>query len=177
MADARPLPRISDRPVEGASPEVFAAAREGIRKSHRGQLSPSLIIDLAEMAATVPFQQGWDAEAGKFMEAKDSPQSRGLRHIFFAERESVKIPGITKDTPITEIKSAGIIGAGTMGGGIAMNFLNAGIPVTIVETAQDALDRGLAVIRRNYENTAKKGRMTMDDVETRMGLLLSLIHI
>ncbi|MFC3835289.1 MULTISPECIES: 3-hydroxyacyl-CoA dehydrogenase NAD-binding domain-containing protein [Deinococcus] len=177
MADARPLPRISDRPVEGASPEVFAAAREGIKKSHRGQLSPSLIIDLAEMAATVPFQQGWDAEAGKFMEAKDSPQSRGLRHIFFAERESARIPGITKDTPTTEIKSAGIIGAGTMGGGIAMNFLNAGIPVTIVETAQDALDRGLAVIRRNYENTAKKGRMTMDDVETRMGLLTPTVDM
>ncbi|WP_412028808.1 3-hydroxyacyl-CoA dehydrogenase NAD-binding domain-containing protein [Deinococcus yunweiensis] len=171
MADVRPLPRISELAVQGGTPEVFAAAREGIKKTHRGQLSPSLIVDLAEMAATTPFEEGWDAEAAKFMEAKDSPQSRGLRHIFFAERESAKIPGITKDTPITEIKSAGIIGAGTMGGGIAMNFLNAGIPVTIVETAQDALDRGLGVIRKNYENTAKKGRMSMDDVETRMALL------
>ena len=123
------------------------------------------------MAAAVPFQEGWDAEATKFMEAKDSPQSRGLRHIFFAERESAKIPGITKDTPTTEIRSAGIIGAGTMGGGIAMNFLNAGIPVTIVETQQEALDRGLGVIRRNYENTAKKGRMSLEDVEARMALL------
>ncbi|MCD0161575.1 enoyl-CoA hydratase/isomerase family protein [Deinococcus sp. 6YEL10] len=171
MADARPLPRISERSVPGATPDVFAAARQGIRKTHRGQLSPSLIVDLAEMAAAVPFQEGWDAEATKFMEAKDSPQSRGLRHIFFAERESAKIPGITKDTPTTEIKSAGIIGAGTMGGGIAMNFLNVGIPVTIVETQQEALDRGLSVIRRNYENTAKKGRMSMEDVEARMGLL------
>ncbi|QFP76301.1 3-hydroxyacyl-CoA dehydrogenase NAD-binding domain-containing protein [Deinococcus sp. AJ005] len=170
-ADARPLPRISEKGVEGGSPEVFAAAREGIKKSHRGQLSPSLIIDLTEMAANKPFQEGWDAESGKFLEAMNSPQSRGLRHIFFAEREAGKIPGITKETPTTEIKSAGIIGAGTMGGGIAMNFLNAGIPVTIVETQQEALDRGLGVIRKNYENTAKKGRMSMEDVEKRMSML------
>ncbi|MFC4425296.1 3-hydroxyacyl-CoA dehydrogenase NAD-binding domain-containing protein [Deinococcus navajonensis] len=176
-ADSRPLPRISERHVEGGSPEVFAAAREGIKKTHRGQLSPSLIIDLAEMAATRPFQEGWDAEAAKFMQAKDSPQSRGLRHIFFAERESAKIPGLGKDTPVSEIRSAGIIGAGTMGGGIAMNFLNVGIPVTIVETAQEALDRGLGVIRKNYENTARKGRMTMDDVEKRMALLTPSLNM
>ncbi|GGN30715.1 3-hydroxyacyl-CoA dehydrogenase NAD-binding domain-containing protein [Deinococcus daejeonensis] len=171
VADARPLPRISERGVDGAAPEVFAAARQGIKKSHRGQLSPELIIDLAEMAATVPFQDGWTAEATKFMQAKDSPQSRALRHVFFAEREAAKIPGLGKDTPTLDIRRAGIIGAGTMGGGIAMNFLNAGIPVTIVETTQEALDRGLGVIRRNYENTAKKGRMSQGDVETRMGLL------
>ncbi|MXV18430.1 3-hydroxyacyl-CoA dehydrogenase NAD-binding domain-containing protein [Deinococcus xianganensis] len=171
VADTRPLPRISERGVDGATPEVFAAARQGIKKSHRGQLSPELIIDLAEMAASVPFADGWPAEATKFMQAKDSPQSRALRHVFFAEREAAKIPGLGKDTPTLDIRRAGIIGAGTMGGGIAMNFLNAGIPVTIVETTQEALDRGLGVIRRNYENTAKKGRMSQDDVETRMGLL------
>ena len=170
-ADARPLPRVSERSVEGGSPEVFAAAREGLKKTHRGQLSPSHIVDLAEMAATKPFQEGWDAEADRFVDSLNSPQSRGLRHIFFAEREAGKIRGLSKDTPTTEIKSAGIIGAGTMGGGIAMNFLNVGIPVTIVETSQEALDRGLGVIRKNYENTAKKGRMTQDDVEKRMGLL------
>ncbi len=176
-ADARPLPRISERSVEGGSPEVFAAARESIKKTHRGQLSPSLIIDLAEMAASKPFQEGWDAEAGKFLEAMNSPQSRGLRHIFFAEREAGKIPGIDKNTPTTEIKSAGIIGAGTMGGGIAMNFLNAGIPVTIVETAQEALDRGLGVIRKNYENTARKGRISMEDVEKRMSMLTPTLNM
>ncbi|WP_161882346.1 3-hydroxyacyl-CoA dehydrogenase NAD-binding domain-containing protein [Deinococcus alpinitundrae] len=169
-ADQRPLPRISEKAAEG-SPEVFAAAREGIKKTHQGQLAPGLIIDLAEKATTIPFQEGWDAEASLFMQAKDSPQSRGLRHIFFAEREAGKIAGLGKDTPQSEIKAVGIIGAGTMGGGIAMNFLNAGLPVTIVETAQDALDRGLATIRKNYENTARKGRMTQDDVEKRMGLL------
>ncbi|GAA5514672.1 fatty acid oxidation complex subunit alpha [Deinococcus carri] len=170
-ADQRPLPRISERQVQDASPELFAAAREGLKKTHRGQLSPGLIVDLAEMAATKPFQEGWDAEARLFMQAKDSPQSRGLRHIFFAEREAGKIPGLTKDTPTTEINQAGIIGAGTMGGGIAMNFLNVGIPVTTVETSQEALDRGLSTIRRNYENTAKKGRLTMEQVEQRMNLL------
>lgn len=170
-ANIRPLPRVSERTVADASPEVFAAARGGIKKTHRGQLSPGYIVDLAEMAASQPFAVGWEAEARLFMDAKDSPQSRGLRHIFFAERESAKIPGLGKDTPTTDIKKAGIIGAGTMGGGIAMNFLNAGIPVTIVETSQEALDRGLSVIRRNYENSAKKGRMTMEDVEKRMGLL------
>ncbi|WP_104990365.1 3-hydroxyacyl-CoA dehydrogenase NAD-binding domain-containing protein [Deinococcus sp. NW-56] len=176
-ANLRPLPRISERTVEGVSPQVFAAAREGIKKTHRGQLSPSFIIDLAEMTTTQPFAVGWEEEARLFMAAKDSPQSRGLRHIFFAEREAGKIPGITKDTPTTDIGSAGIIGAGTMGGGIAMNFLNVGIPVTIVETTQEALDRGLSVIRRNYENTAKKGRLSMEDVEKRMSLLTPTLNM
>jgi len=163
--------------VEGASPQVFEAARQGLLKTHRGQLSPSLIIDLVELAATQPFAVGWDAEVRLFTQAKDSPQSRGLRHIFFAEREAGKIPGLTKDTPTTDIRQVGIIGAGTMGGGIAMNFLNAGIPVTIVETAQEALDRGISVIRRNYENTAKKGRLTLEDVEKRMGLLTPTLNM
>ncbi|ULH15160.1 3-hydroxyacyl-CoA dehydrogenase NAD-binding domain-containing protein [Deinococcus sp. KNUC1210] len=176
IAQARPLPRISERVAEGSA-ELFAAARAGLGKTHKGQLAPGLIVDLAEAATQKPFQEGWDAEAALFMQAKDSPQSRGLRHIFFAEREAGKIPGLGKNTPQLDIRSAGIIGAGTMGGGIAMNFLNVGIPVTIVETAQDALDRGLGVIRKNYENTAKKGRMSMDDVEKRMALLTPTLNM
>ena len=101
----------------------------------------------------------------------DRQQSRAQRYVFFAERKVWKIADVPDDTPTLPIKKVGVIGAGTMGGGIAMNFLNAGIPVTIVETAQEALDRGLGTIRRNYENTAKKGRLTQADVETRMGLL------
>ncbi len=169
--DVTPLPRVSDRAAEGGSPDLFAAAREGIKKTHKGQYSPDLIVDLTETATQKPFAEGYAEEGVKFMQAKDSPQSRGLRHIFFAEREAGKIPGLDKNTPQTEIRSAGIIGAGTMGGGIAMNFLNVGIPVTIVETTQEALDRGLSVVRKNYENTARKGRMTTDDVEKRMALL------
>ncbi|MGI8746865.1 MAG: 3-hydroxyacyl-CoA dehydrogenase NAD-binding domain-containing protein [Deinococcus sp.] len=169
--DVTPLPRVSEKVAEGGSPELFAAARAGLGQTHKGQYSPGLIVDLVELSTSVPFEEGERREGELFLQAKDSPQSRGLRRLFFAERGAGKIPGLGKDTPQTEIRSAGIIGAGTMGGGIAMNFLNAGIPVTIVETGQEALDRGLGVIRRNYENTAKKGRLTMEEVEKRMGLL------
>ena len=175
--DTTPLPRVSEKAAEGGSPELFAAARDGIKKTHKGQYSPGLIVDLAEMATQKPFAEGYAEEGRLFMQAKDSPQSRGLRHIFFAEREAGKIAGLDKNTPQTEIRAAGIIGAGTMGGGIAMNFLNVGIPVTIVETTQEALDRGLSVVRKNYENTAKKGRMSMDDVEKRMGILTPTLNM
>ena len=175
--DTTPLPRVSEKAAEGGSPELFAAARDGIKKTHKGQYSPGLIVDLAEMATQKPFAEGYVEEGRLFMQAKDSPQSRGLRHIFFAEREAGKIARLDKNTPQTEIRAAGIIGAGTMGGGIAMNFLNVGIPVTIVETTQEALDRGLGVVRKNYENTAKKGRMSMDDVEKRMGMLTPTLNM
>ena len=175
--DTTPLPRVSEKTAEGGSPELFAAARDGIKKTHKGQYSPGLIVDLAEMATRKPFAEGYAEEGRLFMQAKDSPQSRGLRHIFFAEREAGKIAGLDKNMPQTEIRAAGIIGAGTMGGGIAMNFLNVGIPVTIVETTQEALDRGLGVVRKNYENTAKKGRMSMDDVEKRMGMLTPTLNM
>ena len=175
--DTTPLPRVSEKTAEGGSPELFAAARDGIKKTHKGQYSPGLIVDLAEMATQKPFAEGYVEEGRLFMQAKDSPQSRGLRHTFFAEREAGKIAGLDKNTPQTEIRAAGIIGAGTMGGGIAMNFLNVGIPVTIVETTQEALDRGLGVVRKNYENTAKKGRISMDDVEKRMGMLTPTLNM
>lgn len=106
-----------------------------------------------------------------FMECMESPQRAGLVHSFFAEREVSKVKGLSKDTPVRDIRTVGVIGAGTMGGGIAMNFANAGIPVTIAEVKQEALDKGLAVIRRNYENTAKKGRITQAQVEERMSLI------
>ena len=111
------------------------------------------------------------------MELLGSTQSKAQRHVFFAERQVWKIADIPDDTPALPIKKVGVIGAGTMGGGISMNFLNAGMPVTIVETAQAPLDRGLSVIRKNYENTAKKGRMTAADVETRMGLLTPALDL
>ncbi|RJF72789.1 3-hydroxyacyl-CoA dehydrogenase [Deinococcus cavernae] len=170
-ADARPLPRISERKVEGGTPDLFTKVRQDIKKTHKGQLSPTYIVDLVEIASSKAFADGWAAEARLFVMAKDSPQSRALRHVFFADRERAKIPGITKETPVSEIRKVGVIGAGTMGGGIAMNYLNAGIPVTIVETAPENLERGLATIRRNYENTARKGRLTLDEVEQRLALL------
>ena len=100
-----------------------------------------------------------------------SPESKAQRYFFFAEREAAKIPDVPGDTQSREIKKAAVLGAGTMGGGIAMNFANAGIPVTVVEVAQDALDRGLGVVRKNYEATASRGRLTTQDVEKRMGLI------
>src|SRR5262245_3613508 len=106
-----------------------------------------------------------------FVELLNSPESKAQRYCFFAEREAAKIPDVPADTQAKEIRKAAVIGAGTMGGGIAMNFANAGIPVTVVEVAQDALDRGLGVVRKNYEATASRGRLTAADVEKRMGLI------
>jgi 3-hydroxyacyl-CoA dehydrogenase len=169
QTQVQPLPRLSLRSVQ-PEPEAIAAARQAIGKTHKGQLAPSLIVDLAELSAG-PFEAGIQEEARCFMQAVDSPQSRGLRRLFFAERAVSKIPGLDKNTPQTEISAVGIIGAGTMGGGIAMNFLNVGIPVTIVETTQEALDRGLGIIRRNYEGTVKKGRLSQADMEKRLALL------
>ena len=128
-------------------------------------------IQAIEAAVNLPFAQGIERERDLFMTLITGDQSRAQRHVFFAEREVARIPDIGADTELLPIKQVGVVGAGTMGGGITMNFLNAGIPVTMVEMRQDALDRGVATIRKNYENTAKKGRLTQGDVEKRMALL------
>ncbi len=128
-------------------------------------------IQSVKNAVDLPFDEGIVKEREMFMALLATTQSKAQRHVFFAERQTAKIADIEPDTPTKPIKSVGVIGAGTMGGGIAMNFLSAGLPVTIVETAKDALDRGVATMRRNYENTARKGRLTMAEVEERMGRL------
>ncbi|ADV66039.1 3-hydroxyacyl-CoA dehydrogenase NAD-binding domain-containing protein [Deinococcus maricopensis] len=170
VAAAWPLPRVSERPVNAATVD-FAAVRAALQQRARGLASPFLIVDLVEASTRVPFEEGLRLEADAFMRALQTPQSRGLRHAFFAEREAAKINGLPKGTPTRDVRSVAVIGAGTMGGGIAMNFANAGVPVTLVETQREALDRGLAVIRRNYEQSARKGRLTPQQVEERMGLL------
>ena len=119
----------------------------------------------------LPFDEGLKTERKLFQELMGGMQSAAQRYVFFAERQVWKIPDVPDDTPTLPIKKVGIIGAGTMGGGIAMNFANVGIPVTIVEMKQEALDRGLGVIRKNYETTAKRGKLKPEDVEKRMGLL------
>jgi 3-hydroxyacyl-CoA dehydrogenase len=124
-----------------------------------------------EAAVNLPFDQGMKRERELFSELITSPESKAQRYFFFAEREAAKIPDVPGDTPSREIRKAAVLGAGTMGGGIAMNFANAGIPVTVVEMAQEPLDRGLGVVRKNYEATASRGRLTMQDVEKRMGLI------
>ena len=119
----------------------------------------------------LPFDEGLKVERSEFMKLMGGLQATAQRYVFFAERQAAKIDGLPADVAPLPVKSVGIIGAGTMGGGIAMNFLSVGIPVTIVETRQEALDRGVAVIRRNYENSAKKGRFSLEEVEARMGRL------
>ncbi len=171
-AKPRSVSEMNDK-LEAAKKDrnVFDKARASLEKTARGQFSPFRIVDCVEAAVDLPFAEGMKKERELFKQCMDSPQRAGMIHAFFAEREAAKLPDVTKDTPRREIKSVGIIGAGTMGGGIAMNFVNVGIPVKLLEVKQDALDKGLAVIRRNYENTAKKGRISKDDVEKRMGLI------
>jgi 3-hydroxyacyl-CoA dehydrogenase len=152
-------------------PEIFEKVRRDNARKYRGFEAWHGAMRAVQAAIDLPFDQGMKLERETFLNLLPTAQSRAQRYVFFAERQVWKIADVPDSTPILPIKKVGVIGAGTMGGGISMNFLNAGIPVTIVETAKEALDRGLVTIRRNYDNTAKKGRMTQADVETRMGLL------
>jgi 3-hydroxyacyl-CoA dehydrogenase len=150
---------------------VFAAFRKSVARQTRGFRAPDNCIKAVEAAVSLPFDQGLARERELFAELMSSPESKAQRYFFFAEREAAKIPDVPGDTPPKDVRKAAVIGAGTMGGGIAMNFANVGIPVTVVEVEQAALDRGLAIVRKNYENTAARGRLTAKDVETRMGLI------
>jgi 3-hydroxyacyl-CoA dehydrogenase len=175
VAEKRPLKKIRDNnaKVEAArgKPEIFANFRKENARKFRGFLAPEYNIRCIEAAVNQPFDEGIKTERKLFMELVTGSQSAAQRYVFFAERQVWKMPDVPDDTPTIPVNKVGVVGAGTMGGGIAMNFANVGLPVTIVETKQDALDRGLAVIRKNYENTAKRGRLTMDDVEKRMSLI------
>ena len=167
-AAARPVRQLD---VAGVDDDFFTDFRASIEKRKRGFLAPFHCIEAVRAAVTRDFDAGMARERELFAELLASPESAAQRHVFFAEREVGKVPGIAKDTPKREIRQVGIIGAGTMGGGIAMNFLSAGIPVTMVEMKQEALDRGVSIIRRNYEATAKKGRITSEQVEKAMANL------
>jgi 3-hydroxyacyl-CoA dehydrogenase len=177
LAEKRPLRKVRDLTVAGATPELFAEFRAKNAKAFRGFEAPESSIRCIEAAASLPFEEGKKVERDEFMKLVVGVQSQAQRYMFFAERQAAKIDGLPEGTATRPVRSVGIIGAGTMGGGIAMNFLNKGIPVTIVETQKAALDRGTAVIRKNYENTAAKGRMTQDDVVKRMGLLASTLDL
>lgn len=166
-----PLVRVRDREAPGGGPEVFEAAREDFAKKRRGFLAPQHAISAIEAATTLDFDTGMARERELFTELVTSDQSAAQRHLFFAERQANKIPDIPRDTLTREIARVAIIGAGTMGGGIAMSFANAGLPVVILETAREALDRGMGVIRKNYEGSAKRGRITAEQAEARIGLI------
>ncbi len=171
----KPAPKTRDRNEKlqdaAANTAIFALAREQARKTRRGQMAPLAAIDAVEAAAKLPFAEGLNREAEIFRVCLFSTQSKALIHAFFGERAVAKIPDIPKETKTYEIQRAAVIGAGTMGGGIAMNYANAGIPVIVKETAQDALDRGMATIRKNYENSVKKGRFSQGVMDQRMALI------
>jgi 3-hydroxyacyl-CoA dehydrogenase len=150
---------------------IFALAREQARKTRRGQTAPLAAIDAVEAATRLTFDEGIRREAEIFRVCLFSTQSKALIHAFFGERTVAKIPDVPKETRIYDIKRAAIIGAGTMGGGIAMNYANAGIPVIVKETSQEALDKGIGVIRKNYENSVKKGRFSQAVMDQRMALI------
>ncbi|UUL83551.1 3-hydroxyacyl-CoA dehydrogenase NAD-binding domain-containing protein [Sphingomonas qomolangmaensis] len=170
VAAARPLPRASEKTAT-ADAQVFADFRKTNARRFRGFDAPEANIACVEKATQVPFGQGLQFERESFMKLMFGVQSAAQRHIFFSERKASKIDGIASDIALRPIKRVGVIGAGTMGGGISMNFLSAGIPVTIVEMQQEALDRGTATVRKNYEASAAKGRITPDQVEQAMGAL------
>ena len=171
MVDAHMgVKRLRDRTVAPPAPDFFPQARARLAKAN-GLVAPQKCIDAVEASITKPFEEGLRYERELFMELMNSAESKAMRHAFFAERAASKIPDVAPDTAVRPVNRVGVIGAGTMGGGIAMSFVNAGIPVVLLETKQEALDRGLATIRRNYEGAVKRGKMDAAGVEQRMALL------
>jgi 3-hydroxyacyl-CoA dehydrogenase len=171
IAAQRPLPLLRERRLAHPDPEAFLQfARNSVAAVAKGYPAPLKCVD-AVAASAKPFEEGAPIERQLFIELVNSPESKALRHVFFAQRAAAKVPDVPEDTPTRPIRSAAVIGAGTMGGGIAMCFANAGIPVRVLEVKQEALDKGLATIRKNYEGSAKKGKITAAQVEERMWLI------
>ncbi|UGQ48539.1 3-hydroxyacyl-CoA dehydrogenase NAD-binding domain-containing protein [Massilia endophytica] len=172
VADVRPLPKVRDRKVDYPNHEAFLQFSRNTVKAVAGPFpAPLECVETVAASVTKKFEDGLKFERERFLHLIQTPESKSLRHAFFAEREASKIPDVPSDTPTRTIARAAVIGAGTMGGGIAMNFANAGIPVTILETKQEALEKGLATIRKNYESTLKKGKLTQEKFDQRMALI------
>ena len=172
IADTRPLPLVRNLPCKQANSDAyFQFARNMVGGMSKGYPAPLKCVAAVEAATKRKFDDGMAFERELFINLMWSPEGRALRHIFLAERAASKIPDVPADTPKRDIKSIAVIGAGTMGGGISMNFLNAGIPVKMLEMKQDALDRGIATIRKNYEAQVKKGKLKQDKYEERMAML------
>jgi 3-hydroxyacyl-CoA dehydrogenase len=172
VADTRPLPRIRDRDDRlaeaKADPGLFEAVRKSIARRARNQKAPYNCIAAVEAACTLPFDEGIARERQLFDELENSDEARALRYAFFAEREVNKLPDIPRETKLRPIRTAAIVGAGTMGGGIAMSFAEHGFPVKILDSTQEALDRGLARIRSNYETSVRRGSLAADEMERRL---------
>ena len=176
VADARPLPRVRDLKVTHPNPDAyFQFARNTVKAMAKHFPAPARCVDCVEQSVKRGFDDGMVYEREAFLALMMTPESKALRHAFFGERAASKIPDVPEDTPVREIRKVAVIGAGTMGGGISMNFLNAGIPVTILETKQEALERGVATMRRNYEAQVKKGKLGQDQYDKRMALLATTL--
>jgi 3-hydroxyacyl-CoA dehydrogenase len=172
VAAVRPLPKVRDIKIDYPNHEAFFQfARNTVGAMAKNFPAPLKCVDCVAAAVSMKFEDGLKVEREKFLALMQTTESKALRHFFFGERAASKIPDVPEDTPKRPIKSAAIIGAGTMGGGIAMNFANAGIPVTVLEMKQEALDKGLATVRKNYENTMKKGKLTQQKFDERVGLI------
>ena len=177
VANVRPLPRVRDWPCKHPQGDAyFQFARNMVKGMAKNFPAPAKCVDAVEIATKKKFDDGMTAERDLFVQLMWTAESRSLRHLFLAERAASKIPDVPSDTPQRAVKAVAVIGAGTMGGGIAMNFLNAGIPVMMLELKQDALDRGIATIRKNYEAQVKKGKLITEKYEQRMALLSTTLH-
>ncbi|MHB8721430.1 MAG: 3-hydroxyacyl-CoA dehydrogenase NAD-binding domain-containing protein [Steroidobacteraceae bacterium] len=169
IAEKLPLKKARDAKIDLPNAKAFFdQARGAVAPLAKHYPAPLKCIDAIEAAVARPFDQGMEVEQSLFIELMNSRESQALRHAFFAMRAAAKIPDVPGSTPLRAVKSVAVIGAGTMGGGIAMNFANAGIPVTVLETTQAALDKGLGTVRKNYENTLKKGRLTQIEFDKRI---------
>ncbi len=177
VAAARPLPLVRNLPCTHPNADAyFQFTRNTAGAMAKNFPAPKKCVDcVAAAVSSKKFDDGLAFERERFIELMMTPESKALRHAFFGERAASKIPDVPEDTPTRTLQSVGVIGAGTMGGGISMNFLNAGIPVTMLEMKQDALDRGVATIRKNYESQVKKGKLKQDKYEQRMSLLTTTL--
>ncbi len=172
IADVRPLPKVRDRKVDYPNHEAFLQFSRDTVKAAAGPFpAPLECLETVAASVTMEFEAGLKFERERFLHLMQTTECKSLRHAFISERAASKIPDVPPDTPVRDIRKAAVIGAGTMGGGIAMNFANAGIPVVLLETRQEALDKGLATIRKNYENTLKKGKLTQDKFDQRVALI------
>jgi 3-hydroxyacyl-CoA dehydrogenase len=172
---AEPHPRVRDLKVQHENAEAYLGFARITLEASAGPFSAPVHCVDSVVASLKPFEQGIEIERKAFMDLLGTAEARALRHAFLGERAASKIPGVPADTPLRTIGKVAVIGAGTMGGGISMNFLTAGIPVTVLEMKPEALERGVATVRRNYESSARKGKLTQEAVEKRMGLLTTTL--
>ena len=171
IQDDAPIRRSSEQAVPDFDASIFDEYRAGLGARARGQMAPGHIVSAVEAATTLPFAEGQAVERKLFLECMESPQSAGMRHIFFAERQATKIDGLAKDTPVRSVDSVGVIGGGTMGGGIAMSFANAGIAVTMIEINDEALERGLSNVDRSYVGSVKRGKISEEKAAASRNLI------